>query len=793
MVASTHARGERTHLLTSSDEDVPKITQHRAPLRDNGVPQRPKISEDRGALVSHRNPTPKREATMNAADRDTPQTNTVQTLKGIERLASWCFNHRRIVVVLWVIALPLSFSISGALGGKFNNSQNAGAGKTESSKALAVFTREFPVAAASASGEAGEIVFEVPGGVATKQAEITAFIDEFAKNDIVKTVGNPFTGQPGANQLSADKTVAVAQVTFKKGVDLATQPVKLIKKAKMLRDQGVITEFGGQPFAGFKLPPSEAFGLLAAILILLVAFGSLIAMGLPILTAALGVGIAIAGVGMWSALLEMPSFVTSITGMIGLGVGIDYVLFIVTRYKEELRTQAPHDAAVRAIGTAGRAVVFAGTTVIISMLGMFLMGLAFINGIALAGATPVFVIVIATLTLIPAMLGFIGHTIDKFSVHRKKVEVEGKETGWHHWSRTVQKRAWPFAIGGLVLLLAASIPLLSLRLGFSDQGNGAKGNTTRKAYDIKAKAFGPGSNGPGLIAIEAPDAASAAVVPKLLAAVQATKGVAFAAAQPLPSGKAFVINVVPTTGPQEKATDQLVHKLRKAVIRPLVAGTGATAYLGGFTAGGIDFATLMGARLPLFIGVVLVLSFLLLMAVFRSILVPLKAVIMNLLSIGAAYGLVVAVFQWGWLSSVFGVGKPGPIEPWIPMMMFAIVFGLSMDYEVFLLSRIREHYDHGLDNGSAVVEGLASTARVITAAAAIMVCVFLGFALGERSIKVMGIGLATAVFIDATIVRIVLVPATMELLGDRNWWFPKWLDRIIPRLNVEGTVDRSAA
>ncbi len=571
-------------------------------------------------------------------------------------------------------------------------------------------------------------------------------------------------------------------------MDLETEPVKkILPLATSLRSQGVVTEFGGLPFGAFKLPPSEAFGLLAAVVILLIAFGSIIAMGLPILTAALGVGIAIAGVGIWSAFLTMPSFVTSITAMIGLGVGIDYVLFIVSRYKDELHTLNPHDATVRALGTAGRAVVFAGCTVIISMLGMFLMGLSFINGIAIAGATPVFIIVLASVTLIPAMLGFIGYNINKFSIHRKK-PVVGKETGWHRWSRLVQRRAWPFALGGLALLVVAAIPLFSLRLGFSDQGNNAKDTTTRRAYDIKAAAFGAGSNAPGLIAIEASTPAAKQAATKLADAVKVTPGVASSVLQKLPSGNAFLINFTPTTGPQDAATEKLVHHLRNDVIAPAVAGTGAIAYLGGFTAAGIDFASLIGGRLPLFIGVVLLLSFLLLMAVFRSIVVPLKAVIMNLLSIGAAYGLVVAIFQYGWGASVIGIGKPGPIEPWIPMMLFAIVFGLSMDYEVFLLSRIREEYDHGKPNGEAVVEGLASTARVITAAAAIMVCVFLGFVLGERAIKVMGVGLAAAVFIDATIVRVIMVPATMELLGDRNWWFPRWLDKLIPKLNVEGTT-----
>ncbi len=701
----------------------------------------------------------------------------------LERLASFCHRHRRVTVLLWVLALPASFVVSGALGGKLDSGQGGG-NNTESSKATAVLAREFPSARAAARGESGEVVFQVKGGLASKKPAISEWLASLSKQSIVASVTSPFDAKRG--RVSTDGTVGVAEVTFKPGVDLQTAPVKdILPLATSLRADGVVTEFAGQPFGAFKLPPSEAFGLLAAVVILLIAFGSIIAMGLPILTAALGVGIAIAGVGIWSAFLSMPSFVTSVTAMIGLGVGIDYVLFIVSRYKDELHTLNPHDAAVRALGTAGRAVVFAGCTVIISMLGMFLMGLSFINGIAIAGATPVFIIVLASVTLIPAMLGFVGYNIDKFSVHRKK-PVLGKETGWHRWSRLVQRRAWPFALGGLALLVVASIPLFSLRLGFSDQGNNAKNTTTRKAYDIKAAAFGAGSNAPGLIAIEAATPAAQQAAAKLADAVKATPGVASSVLQPLPSGKAFLINFTPTTGPQDAATEKLVHHLRNDVIAPAVAGTGAVAYLGGFTASGIDFAALIGGRLPLFIGVVLLLSFLLLMAVFRSIVVPLKAVIMNLLSIGAAYGLVVAIFQYGWGASIIGIGKPGPIEPWIPMMLFAIVFGLSMDYEVFLLSRIREEYDHGKPNGEAVVEGLASTARVITAAAAIMVCVFLGFVLGERAIKVMGVGLAAAVFIDATIVRVIMVPATMELLGDRNWWFPRRLDKLIPKLNVEG-------
>ena len=708
----------------------------------------------------------------------------------LERLASFCFNRRKLVLAAWILILPITFGISGAIGATYSDGNGGNLKNAESQKAVDLLNTAFPKTAGQAGDRNGQIVFEVPtaqGGLKAKRAEIETFLASFAKQPAIGSVASPFAADRPT--ISPDGTIGLASVTFSPKANLQVDAPKLPALADPLRRQGVVTEFSGQYFAKFELPPSEVFGLLAAVIILLVAFGSIIAMGLPILTALFGVGLSFAVVGIWAAVIKMPMFVTSISAMIGLGVGIDYVLFILTRYRDELEHHSPHDATVRALGTAGRAVVFAGITVMISMLGMFLMGLEFVKGIALAGATPVFIIVIAALTLIPAMLGFIGHNINKFSIHRTKHDPN-KETGWHRWSRLVQRRAWPFAIGGFVLLAVATIPLASLRLGFSDQGNDPTSSTTRKAYDLIAKGFGPGANGRFIIAVDTSASGSAASLPALMSALNKADGVA-ATVGPFPSsdGRAAMIQLVPKTSPQDEATPQLVHRLREKVIPPAVNGTGLKAYVGGFTASGVDFSDLIGRRLPVFIGVVLLLSFLLLMAVFRSILVPLKAVIMNLLSIGAAYGVVVTVFQWGHLGSLVGVGKPGPIEPWIPMMLFAIVFGLSMDYEVFLLSKIREEYDHRKDNAAAVVEGLASTARVITAAAAIMVCVFLGFVLGNRQIKLMGLGLATAVFIDATIVRIILVPATMELLGDRNWWFPRWLDRVVPRLNVEGPAE----
>jgi RND superfamily putative drug exporter len=480
--------------------------------------------------------------------------------------------------------------------------------------------------------------------------------------------------------------------------------------------------------------------------------------------------------------------------MIGLGVGIDYALLIVTRYRQGLRDGLePESAIALSLNTAGRSVLFAGATVIIALLGMFVIGLDAIRGLAVACVLAVLTTMVASVTLLPAVLGFAGRNIDKFGLpHRKHAEGDYRESFWHRWSRVIQRRPWPAAIVGLVVLLVLAAPVFSLRLGFSDTGNRPTTDTTRRAYDLLSEGFGPGSNSPFLLVTELPNGESdLAVMQRLQQQLDETPGVRFASPpQPNEAGDAALMTVIPDRSPQDKETANLVEDLRDKVIPPVTAGTGLDVKVGGLTPVSNDFSDYTQVRLPIFIGAVLVLSFLLLMTVFRSLLVPLKAVIVNLLSIGAAYGVIVAVFQWGWGKSLIGVGKEGPIEAWAPMMLFAIVFGLSMDYEVFLLSRIKEEYDRSGDNALAVADGLAATARVITAAAAIMFCVFGSFVLGdERALKLFGMGLAVAVLVDATIVRLVLVPATMELLGDRNWWLPKWLDRLLPTVHVDPTTD----
>ena len=640
------------------------------------------------------------------------------------------------------------------------------------------------------SHDFGYAVFQSAGGVDTQaaRAAISRYLTDVAGTCGIQGVTSPFDVPA---QISADHTIAMAPIEFDPDVDqpVMTDATNAIRsKAAALEQSGVRVEFSGYMFQNGTVPASELFGIAAAIVILLIAFGSVVAMGLPITTAIAGVLASVAGVGLWAAVVDTPDFTVQVASMIGIGVGIDYALFIVTRYRAALHRGLPPESAMReAMGTAGRAVVFAGLTVMISLLGLLLMGLDFVKGLAFGTASSVLIAVLAATTLLPAMLGFVGRRIDRLAIHRR-----GHETGRlaYKWSRVVQRRPIVAAAAGAGALLVLAAPVFAMRLATADEGNDPAASTTRQAYDLVAEGFGPGANGPLIIVVETPNGAAQAAVQSVADAVAATPGVQLvtpiAAA---PSGSMATFTVYPTTSPQSEATASLVRHLRSDVL-PKAEHDGAVAHVGGETASNVDFADLMGRRLPYFIGAVLVLSFLLLMTVFRSVLVPLKAVVMNLLSIGAAYGVMVAVFQWGWLGSIIGVSGGAPIEPWAPMMLFAIVFGLSMDYEVFLLSSVRERYLATGDNGKAVVDGLASTARVITAAAAIMVCVFGSFVVGdERSIKLIGLGLASAVLIDATLVRMVLVPATMELLGRRNWWMPRWLDRLLPRLDVEQHID----
>ena len=535
-------------------------------------------------------------------------------------------------------------------------------------------------------------------------------------------------------------------------------------------------------------------------MILIIAFGSLLAMGLPIVTALFGVGCGAAIIGMLTQVLAMPEFTPLIATLIGIGVGIDYSLLIVTRYRQGLRDGLePGDAVTLAVDTSGRAVLFAGITVVISLLGLFMMNLDFMRSVALGAMSAVLMTMAASLTLLPALLGFVGRNIDRLGLpHRASGgEADVTRTFWYRWSHVIQRNPWPALVLSGAFLIALTIPVFTMRLGFSDAGNRLESDTTRRAYDLLDEAFGPGFNAPIFLVV---DTANGSGDPAALAALQAalarTEGVAgVSPPQPIEAADLVLIQAFPTTAPQDEETTELVHRLRAETIPAVARDTGIRALTTGLPPLVVDFSDYTSERLPWFVGGVLVLSFILLLVVFHSVVVPLKAVIMNLLSIGAAFGLTVVVFQWGFGENLLGVGKEGPIEAWGPMFIFAIVFGLSMDYEVFLLTRVREEYDkNGHNNGLAVADGLASTGRVISAAALIMVFVFGAFMLNDdRAVKMVGFALASAIFIDATVVRLILVPSAMELMDRANWWAPEWLVRYLPTIRVdaepEGAVE----
>ena len=746
----------------------------------------------------------------------------------LARFARFAVRRRRLMVFgIWVPIAIVITAVSGAMGNAFTTS--ASPPPSESREANELLTAVNPTQA----GITSQMVIKTTG-ITIDDPELTQKLT--TAFDQINALENVDVKSPYqfTNQINPDKTIAFAELEVPRTSlgDLETFAEEIREIADPLRSESVQVEYGGDVFAEFPIPESEALGLLAAIIILVLSFGSVLAMGLPIGLALIGLLIAAGIVAIVSHFITMADATTSTVAMIGIGVGIDYALFIVTRFREGLHDGlSVEDSVVEAIDTSGRAVIFAGTTVMISLLGLLAIGLSFVTGLAIGMAIAVAVMLIASVTLLPSLIAMVGHRIDTTTkaavislisivgtalvallIHNAVIFLIGLAVGilvqlisfafkplraplphrqhnnhehtvWWRWSRVVQRAPWRALIASVAILGTLSLPLFGMRLGFGDFGNSPEETTVRKAYDIIAEGFGPGFNGPLILAVSGDAVTDAEKMQVFVGELQQLDNVRYAGAVPLGSDTVGLVTVYPNSAPQDEATSDLVHTLRDDVI----PASGVEAKVGGFTAAGVDFSEYLSKRLFYLIGVVLVMSFLLLTAVFRSVLVPLKAVLMNLLSVGAAYGVIVAVFQWGWAADLIGLGKAGPIEPWLPMFLFAIVFGLSMDYEVFLLSRIKEEYDRTKDNARAVADGLAATARVITAAAAIMVCVFAAFVLGDdRALKLFGLGMAFAVFIDATVVRMLLVPATMELLGDRNWWIPKWLDRILPRINVEG-------
>jgi RND superfamily putative drug exporter len=706
----------------------------------------------------------------------------------VRAIANFCYRRRRYVLATWIILLISVVAVSTAVQGEFSTEFKLPG--SESQEAIDLLEAS---GANTRTGIQGQVVFQADQGVddpAVRESMERLFAgieDRVPEVDVV----SPY--QPGnEHQVAEGGLIAYAELNFSdRSFEEYVDDADIIKE---LRDEaeieGLRIELGGDMFAATPSFSSEFVGIVAAIVILLIAFGSVIAMGLPIMTALFGIGCGIALIGIGTRFIAMPEFSTQLAAMVGIGVGIDYALLIVSRYRDALHDgREPHDAVLLSLDTSGRAVVFAGLTVVIALLGMFVMNLDFVRAVSMSAIIAVLLTMLAAITLLPAMLGFAGNNIDKIRIPGLQRSADSSRSFWWRWSRVIQAHPWPFAIASAALLLVLTIPVFSMRLGFGDAGNRIEDDTSRQAFDLLSEGFGPGFNGPILLVVSSENGApSEADLQDLAARAEETEGVSSVTEPEVVTDNLAIINVFPEFAPQDEETTELVHRLRNEVIPPFEGSTSLTVLTAGLSPGVVDFADYMGERLPIFIAAVLLLSFVLLLVVFKSVVVPLKAVIMNLLSIGAAFGVTVAVFQWGWGGDLIGLGREGPIEAWAPMMLFAIVFGLSMDYEVFLLTRVREEYDRTGDNTLAVADGLAATGRVITAAAAIMVCVFGSFVLGElRDLKLFGFGLAAAVFIDATIVRMVLVPSAMELMGKVNWWAPGWLVRVLPTLRVEGS------
>jgi RND superfamily putative drug exporter len=711
------------------------------------------------------------------------------------KLARWSTTHRLYVVLGWILLIVAVNAIAQSAGTEYSN--NFTIPNSDAQRAADLLQKSFPAQA----GDRDQIVFRVAHGTVLAPAvreRMSAMFAEVAHLPHVSTVVSPYEEASAGKAISANHQIAFATVVFDEKANLLPKSAaeRVVEVAEAARQRGLQIELGGQ---AIELTEQEGFGfttaigLLAAIVILLITFGSLIAMGLPIVTALFGLGTGLGLISLFTHLVDTPNFSSELAAMIGLGVGIDYSLFILTRYREAYAGPGPthgrvRESVVQAMDTAGRAVLFAGTTVVIALLGMMLLGVSFLYGVALSASIGVLLVMLASLTLLPALLSLAGERLARPGRRaRKKPAVAAGGGAWLRWSNFVQRRPRSIALAATLFMLLIAAPALALRLGSSDASNDPPHTTTYQAYRLLAEGFGEGFNGPLQVVVKLPHPNDTAALSELESALAGAPGVVSVTPPRLnPTGEVATFSVYPSSSPQAYATTLLVRDLREHVIPPIEARTGAVAYVGGVTAGAVDFATVLAHKLPLFIGVVVLLSALLLMVVFRSLVIPVQAAFMNLLSIGASLGVIVAIFQWGWLPWLLGV-HPGPIESFIPVMLFAIVFGLSMDYEVFLVSRIHEQWTRTKDNRRAVGEGLALTGRVVTAAAAIMVCVFLSFVLGEsRVIQQFGLSLASAVFLDAIVVRCMLLPAVLHIVGERTWRIPAGLDRLLPRLNIEG-------
>ena len=710
------------------------------------------------------------------------------------------------VIATWLIMAVVVIGASAGFGRRLEDSFEAPG--LDSSAALDLLTAAQsdvagPTAQVVVTPKDGTTFFESPearAALARTQAAVRALPNVVDTSDPSGALGGGAGSAAASGSVSPDGRVALIRVQYRLIGELSVADLDNLKQFASEARLGspLQVELGGDLFFTFEEPggnTGELVGLIVAVVILLVAFGSLLAMGLPIGLALFGLALGISSMSLITYLIEIPSWAPQLASMVGLGVGIDYALFLVTRHREFLaRGTTVEDAAGRAVATAGQSVIFAGGTVVIAILGLVVAGVPFMTSAAVAIAVMVLLMVVASITLLPAFLGLTGHRINGLRASRRNTRRPvAVGVGWERWGRHVSNHAWWYAIGVSAGLLAMAVPVLSLQIGFPDEGTLPVSRTERRAYDLVADGFGPGRNGPLVVAIDI--SRDAEVVGPLSDAIGADRGIAAVGPADIntTAGVATVL-AFPTTSPQDDATLQTIDRLRQEVLPAVLQGREASAHIGGQTASFSDIGTRVNDRMMVFIAAVVVMSFLLLTVVFRSVVVAVKAALMNLLSIGAAYGVLVMVFQWGWGKNLIGLESTVPIVAFIPIFMFAILFGLSMDYEVFLLSRVREEYLRTGDSDSSVLHGIASTARVITSAALIMISVFGGFVMGDDpGVKMIGVGLATAIFIDATVVRMVLVPATMKLMGNANWWLPKWLDRLLPTLHLDGDGDAIGA
>jgi RND superfamily putative drug exporter len=708
-------------------------------------------------------------------------------------IGRFCSRHHWPVIGIWVV-LSIALVLIGQAGGS-KTSENLTLPGSGSTIATELLEDNLPEQAYGSN----PLVMEAPAGAKLTDPKYAAAVAETVKNlealHDVNSATSPLTPQ-GVNFLSKSQQVGYVPVVLGIGpseID-EEQAQRILDAAQPARAAGLHTAVGsyvGQQLSKPSTEVSEAIGLAAAVIILLFAFGTATAMMLPIVSAVIGLACALSIIRLLEHVLDVPGVASTLATMIGLGVGIDYALFIVTRHKLQLAEGMDlRESIARATATAGGAVVFAGFTVVIALCSLAFAGIPLVSTLGFTAAIAVVVAVCAAATLLPAMLGALGPRIDSLSIRRGKGNPEdSKPHGWRRWAERVAGRPWRSAIVALVVLVVLALPIFQLELGQNDISALPKDTTSRQAYDSLNKGFGPGVNGPLLVASEFKTPAEAK--PVLQGLEKAIDGAADVEAVSEPTldkkGTVAVFTVLSKSEPWADATVELVERLRDTTIPQALKGTKAASYVGGQTAGYIDLGAQIAEKLPLMIAIVVALSFLVLLIAFRSLLVPIKAAAMNLLSVAAAYGVVTAVFQLGWGSSLIGLDHAIPIVSFVPLLMFAILFGLSMDYEVFLLTQMREHFTKYGDEKRAVVEGLANTGRVITSAAAIMVCVFTSFVLnGDPVVKEFGVGLAIAIAIDSTLVRCLLVPAVMVLLGKRAWWLPRWMDRIVPHISIEG-------